>query len=148
MSLRCDLDVISACFGHHINVVGSGKDVERKNAKDCWYGKRCRRTNCKLNHEERETDSNRKTSGNEKDSSNKENSQGKKNLEQKDRQHPRHNKKHDEVNPFLEETVAQIANMMIDLIQKQLGDVRPLKRNPANSLKRNPDHSTRGRPNY
>ena len=50
-----------------------------------------------------------------------------------------HNQKN-ETDHFLEETVAQIAGMIFNVIQQKMGDVRPLKRNP--------DHSTRGRPNY
>ena len=126
----------------------------------CWHGKKCWRQNCKFDHGER-TENKQKPPRNDDHPRNDRSNSEKKNPPKEETESSRRNKKHDysrtdgnrqekrnsrektksrgdntrreeTTNPFLEETVAQIADMMIDLIQQKMGDVRPLKRNPDN----------------
>ena len=104
------------------------KDTSMKAKTECWYGERCRRTDCKFSHGGKAFNDNKKSNKDERYQ--RRYDQESKKPEKTKEKHPRYNLEWNETNPFLQETVAQIAGMMINLIQQTMGDVRPLNGNP------------------
>ena len=106
------------------------KDTGMKAKTECWYGERCRRTDCKFSHGGTESNGNKKSNRDERYPRRERYDQEKKKPEKTEGKHPRYNQELNETNPFLQETVAQIAGMLINIIQQTMGDVRPLNGNP------------------